>query len=144
MGKGMSVIVKTIARLITGLIFLYGIYIVLHGHLTPGGGFAGGVIISGALVLLVLAEGSAEALSELRKNAATLGESIGILIFLILGVTGIFFGHFFLNFLIKGEPMQLFSAGVIPLCNIGIGIEVASALFAVFITLAILKRDSKR
>ena len=42
-GDGMSVIVKTVTRLTVGLIFLYGIYIVLHGHLTPGGGFAGGV-----------------------------------------------------------------------------------------------------
>ncbi len=137
--SGMSIIVKAITRLIVGIIFLYGIYIILHGHISPGGGFAGGVIISGAFVLLVLAEGSHEARSELRKNAATIGESIGILIFFVLAVTGLFFGNFILNFLIKGKPLQLFSAGIIPLCNIGIGIEVASALFAVFITLAILK-----
>jgi len=42
--KGMSLIVKTITRLTVGLILLYGIYIVLHGHVSPGGGFAGGVI----------------------------------------------------------------------------------------------------
>ena len=44
--KGMTVIVKTITGLISGLILLFGIYIVAHGHLTPGGGFAGGIIIS--------------------------------------------------------------------------------------------------
>lgn len=135
----MSTIVRTAARLIVGIIFIYGIYIILHGHISPGGGFAGGVIISGAFVLLVLAEGSSEVRSELRKKAATIGESIGILIFLGLAVAGLLFGNFLLNFLTKGKPMELFSAGIIPLCNIGIGIEVASALFAVFITLAILK-----
>ena len=44
--QGMSLIVKTITRLTVGLILLFGIYIVLHGHLSPGGGFAGGVIIA--------------------------------------------------------------------------------------------------
>ena len=136
----MSVIVKTVARLIVGVIFLYGIYIVLHGHISPGGGFAGGVIIAGAFVLLVLAEGSPEMQSELRKNAATIGESVGILIFLGLAAAGLLFGNFLFNFLIKGNPIELFSAGIIPLCNIAIGVEVSSALFAVFITLAILKK----
>ena len=42
--KGMTVIVKKTTQLIAGMIFLYGIYIIVHGHLTPGGGFAGGVI----------------------------------------------------------------------------------------------------
>lgn len=137
---GMSVIVKTTARLIAGIIFLYGIYIILHGHITPGGGFAGGVIVSGAFVLLVLAQGSAELQSELRKSAAVMGESVGILIFLGLGVTGLLFGNFLLNFFIKGKVRELFSAGIIPLCNIAIGVEVSSALFVVFITLAILKK----
>ena len=44
--QGMSLIVKTITRLTVGLILLYGIYIVSHGHVSPGGGFAGGGIIA--------------------------------------------------------------------------------------------------
>ena len=50
--KGMSLIVKNITNVAIGFIFIYGIYIVLHGHLTPGGGFAGGVIIAGIIVTL--------------------------------------------------------------------------------------------
>ncbi len=142
--SGMSVIVKTVTRLIVGIIFLYGIYIILHGHISPGGGFAGGVIISAAFVLLVLAQGSSDVRSELRKNAAAIGESAGILIFLGLAVVGIFSGNFLMNFLAKGKPTQIFSAGIIPLCNIGIGVEVASALFAVFIALVILRVESRK
>ena len=56
--KGMSIIVKKVSQLVAPLIFMYGIYIILHGHLTPGGGFAGGAIISGAFILLVLSFGS--------------------------------------------------------------------------------------
>ena len=56
--KGMTVIVKKTTQLIAGLVFLYGIYVIIHGHLTPGGGFAGGVIIAGSFILLILAYGS--------------------------------------------------------------------------------------
>ena len=44
--EGMTLIVKTISRIIVWMVFLYGAYIILHGHLTPGGGFAGGVIVA--------------------------------------------------------------------------------------------------
>ncbi|MFQ5867260.1 MAG: MnhB domain-containing protein [bacterium] len=138
--RGMTLIVKTITRLIAGIIFLYGIYVVFHGHLTPGGGFAGGVIIAGAFVLLVLAEGSEELSTEIKKWRASLGESLGIFIFWFLAMLGVFGGtFFFLNLLSKGRPLRLFSAGIILPCNIGIGIEVGAALFAIFITLAVLK-----
>lgn len=40
--KGMTLIVKVIAELVKDFIILFGIYIVLNGHLSPGGGFAGG------------------------------------------------------------------------------------------------------
>ena len=142
--KGMTLIVKTIARLISGLIFLYGVYIVLHGHLTPGGGFAGGVIIAGAFVLLILSEGSKQTSSEIKKQRASIAESSGIFIFWLLAILGFFAGSvFFLNLLPKGKEYHLFSAGIIPLCNIGIGLEVAAAIFAIFITLAALKMGAK-
>jgi multisubunit Na+/H+ antiporter MnhB subunit len=56
--KGMTVIVKKTTQLIAGMVFLYGIYVIVHGHLTPGGGFAGGVIMAGSFILLILAFGS--------------------------------------------------------------------------------------
>ena len=141
----MTLIVKTITRLIAGLILLFGIYVVLHGHLSPGGGFAGGIMIAGSFILLFLAFGSEETKSEMKKWRASLSESLGILMFWLISMLGIFSGtYFFLNLLGKGKPFHLFSAGIIPLCNIGIGIEVGAALFAVFITLAVLKMEEKK
>ena len=143
--NGMSLIVKTVARIIVGLILLFGVYIVLHGHLTPGGGFAGGVVVAGCFVLLVLAYGSRDVKTEMSKWRASVGESAGILMFWFLAMLGIFFGtHFFLNVLGKGKPLHLFSGGFIPLVNVGIGIEVGGALFAIFITLAALKMGEKK
>ena len=55
--KGMTVIVKTISSWVKIFIFLFGIYIIINGHLTPGGGFAGGVILASSYVFLMLAVG---------------------------------------------------------------------------------------
>jgi multisubunit Na+/H+ antiporter MnhB subunit len=145
--KGMTIIVKRITQLMTPSIFLLGVYVILHGHLTPGGGFAGGVLIAGAFVLLVLAFGLEETKSEIQKWHVSFSESVGIFLFWFLAVLGLIQGtYFFYNMLAKGvttEPGQLFSAGIIPLCNVAIGIEVAAALYAIFLTLAVLKMVEK-
>ena len=74
---------------------------------------------------------------------ASLTESVGVFLFWFLTIIGIINGsYFFYNVIAKshpGEPFKLFSAGIIPLCNIAIGIEVGAALFSIFITLAILR-----
>ena len=53
--EGMTIIVKTVSSWVKVLIIVFGIYIVLFGHLTPGGGFAGGVILASSYILLMLA-----------------------------------------------------------------------------------------
>ncbi|MBM3248432.1 MAG: hypothetical protein FJZ10_03295, partial [Candidatus Omnitrophica bacterium] len=74
---GMSLIVKRITKITVSLIFLFGVYIVLHGHLTPGGGFAGGVIIALSFIHLVLAFGKEVALKRLSESAVSIIESLG-------------------------------------------------------------------
>lgn len=137
----MSVIVKTITRLTVGIIFLYGVYIVTHGHLSPGGGFAGGVIIALSFIHLILAYGKEVAFKRLSKAAASIWESAGALLFIGIALLGFTGGYFFLNFLNKGEPFKLFSAGIIPLCNIAISFKVGAGVFAIFVALILLKLD---
>lgn len=139
--KGMTLIVKTITRLTVGLILLFGIYIVLHGHLSPGGGFAGGVIIALSFIHLMLAFGKEVALRKMPQSATSFFESIGAIMFLTIALLGFVGGYFFLNFVNKGESFQLFSAGIIPLCNIAICLKVGAGLFAIFVTLVILRID---
>lgn len=138
---GMTLIVKTITRLTVGLILLYGIYIVLHGHLSPGGGFAGGVIIALSFIHLMLAFGKEVALKKLSESLASIFESLGAIIFLSIAVLGFIGGYFFLNFFIqKGRPFELFSAGIIPLCNIAISLKVGAGLFAIFAVLILFNK----
>jgi multicomponent Na+:H+ antiporter subunit B len=137
--KGMTLIVKTITRLTVGLILLYGIYITLHGHISPGGGFAGGVIIALSFIHLVLAYGKEEVLKRISKKAISIFESLGALLFLSIAFLGFVGCYFFLDWLKKGKPFDLFSAGTIPISNFGIGIKVSFGLFGVFLALILAK-----
>jgi len=142
---GMSLIVKTVARVTTGLILLYGMYIIIHGHVSPGGGFAGGVIVALAFVLLVLAFGKKFTMEKISVSRASLVESLGAIMFLAIALAGFAGGYFFLNFFTnKGEPFRVFSAGIIPLCNIAISLKVAAGLFAIFMILVILESTVKK
>jgi multicomponent Na+:H+ antiporter subunit B len=140
--EGMTVIVKTITRLTVGLILLYGIYVVLHGHLTPGGGFAGGVVVALSLAHVTLAFGKRTALRLAPDSGVKAVECLGALLFLGLALLGLAAGAaFFANVLPKGSPFALWSAGFIPLCNIAIAAKVGAGLFAAFLALALLKPE---
>lgn len=137
---GMTLIVKTVARIMIAMILLYGFYIVLYGHLTPGGGFAGGVILAIAYTLMMLAFSRHIALAKLNDFWASMFDNLGMLAFVILGYIGLNVGIFLYNFLGKGTPFSIVSAGFIPLANISIGIKVGACLYAVFIGLSIYGR----
>lgn len=78
----MSLIVKTVTRLTVYFILLYGIYITISGHVSPGGGFAGGVIIALAFIQVMLAFGKEVALKRLRTYALRFWVCIAALAFL--------------------------------------------------------------
>ena len=141
--QGMSPIVKNITRLVAGFIALFGIYIVLYGHVTPGGGFAGGVILAGGLALVVLAFGEEFARKVLTHEAAQTADSLGAMLFLLIALGGYMVGDFFTNFLENGGTVgELVSAGIIAPCNVAIGIKVGAGLFGVFLALAAFRRVS--
>lgn len=139
--KGLSLIIKTTTRLVVGYILLFGIYLVLHGHLSPGGGFSGGLIIALSLVLLILAFGSKDILKKLTDTRIASLEGLGALLFLLIAASGLAGGYFFFNFIGKGKPFNLFSAGLIPLSNIAIAAKVAIGLFSIFVVLIVLNKS---
>ncbi len=142
--KGMTLIVRTITDFVVAFIVVFGAYIVLYGHLTPGGGFAGGVIIACAFILLLLAHGSDAAFAILPAKVAHIFDSAGALAFLIIGWMGVTGGFFFLNVFGRGEMFRLLSSGMILPLNIAIAFKVGSSLFLVFAALAMFRRRSFR
>ena len=126
---GMSLIVKTTVRWIAWFILLDGFYLLLHGHLGLGGGFAGGLKIALAFIYLVLAYGKDYLSQRLNMEWVKRLMSGGVLAFLLIGWLGILVaGKFFVNFLAKGSLHQLLSGGTIPLINICIGLNIGILL----------------
>ena len=155
----MSVVVKTITRLVKSFIFLFGLYIVSYGHLSPGGGFSGGVILTCAFVLVMLAFGRDHALRRFGLHTAEQYDSIGALGFLATAVVGFFsMGVFFANWLSVPAvswlnaictkchvgPFRLLSAGTIPVNNLFIALKVCASLFLVYALLAMLRFDNAK
>jgi multicomponent Na+:H+ antiporter subunit B len=137
---GMTLIVKTVVRFAIGIIFVFGWYIIVYGHLTPGGGFAGGTILACGYVILTLAFGKELALRKMSDMAASITDNTCALLFVTIPLIGFAFGYFFLNFVPHGTPFHLVSAGFIPLYNILIGLKVTSSIFAIFLALSIFGR----
>jgi multicomponent Na+:H+ antiporter subunit B len=120
-----SLVLYTGCRLLFPLILVFGSYIFIHGHLTPGGGFQGGAIIASGFLLIYL--GCRE--RRISRIASNLAESLGGLAFVVIGLLGLAFGgYFLLNFLPKGTANTLVSAGIIPIIYIAIGFKVGSEL----------------
>lgn len=121
-----SLVLYTGCRFLFPLILLFGAYIFIHGHLTPGGGFQGGAIIASAFVLVYLGCRG----KRISKSGSKVIESLGGLTFILIGLAGLCVGgqYFLSNYLPKGEIHTLFSAGVIPIIYIAIGLKVGSEL----------------
>ncbi|HCG64519.1 MAG: sodium:proton antiporter [Spirochaetae bacterium HGW-Spirochaetae-4] len=121
-----SELLATGAAFLFPILILFGIYIFLNGHLTPGGGFQGGVVLASAFLLLLFSDCRLELNHALLKGA----EAISGAAYVAVGLLGLWLAGGFLDprFLPAGEFGQLFSAGAIPIIYILIGIKVGSEL----------------
>jgi len=124
-----SEILQTGTALLMPLIFLFGIYIFLHGHLTPGGGFQGGVIIASGVLLSLLAYPK----SEVSHKILNVIESLSGAFYVVVGILGIYLAAGFLDnrILPLGDFGRLFSAGAIPIIYSLVGLKVGSELVGI-------------
>jgi len=129
-----SELVETGARLLFGPIVLFGAYIFAHGHLTPGGGFQGGAVVASAVLLLLLAERD----RALAHNALGWIESLSGFLYVLVGLIGLALAGSFLSnkgILPLGAWNSLFSAGLIPVIYMLVGLKVGSELAALIDTM---------
>jgi len=141
----MGLIVKTSARAIIPLIGIFGAYIVVHGHLTPGGGFQGGATIAGAGILFLVAFGLDEMKKRYNKSLYSVLEGVGGLAFLGAAMLGMGVA-FFYNTLwhngpfLNGKPGTLLSAGFLPIMNLAVGLKVFTGLVSALTAIALYRR----
>jgi multicomponent Na+:H+ antiporter subunit B len=123
-----STLLRAFGLALVGPALVVGMYIVTHGAITPGGGFQGGLILAGALLVVFLA-GEYLAMKLVAPHAMVeFGEAAGAAGYALVGVGGLVFaGVFFKNFVGLGSSGHILSAGTMPISNIAVGVEVAGA-----------------
>jgi multicomponent Na+:H+ antiporter subunit B len=125
---GASPSMRLLALVLVPLLVALGCYVVVHGQLTPGGGFQGGVVLAAGPLAILLA-GRYFALKRLAPSwALEAAESLGAAAYALIGLGGLIFAStYFNNFLPLGTPGKLLSAGMMPLNSIAVGVEVTGA-----------------
>ena len=137
----MSTIVRTMTRILYGFILVFGFYVIMHGHLTPGGGFQGGAVVASAFALLLVAFGVSPIGRNLKENFLSFFESIGAISFISLAFVGIGTTFFFVildggQWILFGEmlpnlgpnPGDLNTSGTVVLMNWAVGLKVLAGL----------------
>lgn len=131
-------ILKGSAYLLCPLIFIFGIYIILNGQLSPGGGFSGGAILGAGMILYVSAFGFTqtgrffnEHIYKIAKISALLTYGLIGSYYYITGANGI------ANHIPLGRAGAILSGGIILPINIAVGVEVACTMYAFY---ALFKR----
>jgi multicomponent Na+:H+ antiporter subunit B len=130
---GASDALRALSLVLVPLLVALGVYVVLHGALTPGGGFQGGVVLAAGPIAALLA-GRYLALKRLAPESALEAlDAIGAGGYALLGLGGLIFASVYLrNFLPLGIPAHLLSAGFMPLNSIAVGLEVTGGFLVIW------------
>ena len=126
----MTFIVKTVTRLTMGFILIYGVYIAVSGHLSPGGGFAGGVIIALAFIHMTLAFGKDAVFKRLQPG----------MLRIIISMAGLAFLGMVMAPFPGLRAARCASEIAMPLCEAAI---VGFGIFAIFISLVLLGKADR-
>ena len=133
---GESLIIQTAVRLLVPFAQLFGLYVIVHGHYSPGGGFQGGVILGASFVMLALAFDQQFSMRYMRESTNIRLGNIGPLIFVGTGALCALFGGLFLDYsaldvLIPLGPIAWRSFGIF-VVEVGVGLGVMSIMVALF------------
>ncbi len=126
--------VRVMALLLLGPTFLFGIYVVTHGQVSPGGGFQGGVILSTALLLLYLGADYPRFRRAAPERLMEAAEAFGAAAYVLIGLACAAAGGMFLeNFLPLGKSGSLTGGGIVPVIDVAVGLEVSAGVSLVIL-----------
>lgn len=128
-----DVILQGIAFVLCPIIFIFGIYVILNGHLSPGGGFSGGAIIGAGLILYVSAFGFKKTQKFFNEHIYKIAKITALCMYGLIG------SYFYMtgangieNHIPLGIPGHILSSGIILPINICVGLEVACTMYAFY------------
>ncbi len=127
-------IVLMLSRIVSPFIMLFALYIIFHGHYSPGGGFQGGTMMAAAVLLTRIASGSRISQKQFKTVLTTPLGSTGVLIYWGTGFAALLLGKSFLNYsalTVFGEESMAHSMGIL-LVEIGVGLAVMALLISIY------------
>ncbi|MDL1969381.1 MAG: Na(+)/H(+) antiporter subunit B [Candidatus Desulfofervidaceae bacterium] len=133
-----SIIVKTLGRLLAPFIQLFALYVIAHGHESPGGGFQGGVILGASFILLAVVYGLDEARKRMPDKLMIALVAIGVFIYAGTGALCLLYGGNFLDYSklpFPVGPAEARALGILSV-EIGVGITVMAVMLSIFLALA--------
>ena len=139
-----NVIIKCGADKFLPFALVFGLYIILFGTVSPGGGFQGGVIVASSALLLYLGYGYKTASRAINSDVLRVGESVGATLYVILGLIGIFVGSVFCRnvFYNIGPVGDLISGGTITFMSYAVGFKVLCGVgFLLLLLMGVLAPD---
>jgi len=134
-----DIIIQTVCRILIPFIQVYGLYVIAHGHHSPGGGFQGGVILGASFILLCVAYDINEAKRRLNEKLDTMFCSLGLIIYSGIGFVCLVLGGNYLNYsrlghILPVDPVNARSLGILGI-EIGVGITVMAVMISIFLDL---------
>lgn len=128
-----DIIFRTVARFLVPCVLLFGAYIVLNGHLSAGGGFAGGAVLGAGLILYHLSNGTPKTRRFLNEKTFIRIVMGSLLFYAVAKSYSFFTGANHIESLIPlGTPGSIFSAGLIMPLNIAVGLVVACTVYGIY------------
>lgn len=140
-GDHNRIIVGMTCRLAVPVVQIFALYVVAHGHYSPGGGFQGGVMLGASFILIALAGNLDDALGRFSEKSYMALASLGIIIYAGFGVVPQVLGKNFLDFgvlqkiLLTDGPEMARSHSMLGV-EIGVALTVMSIMFAIFANLS--------
>jgi len=138
--KSDDIIIKTLARILVPFIQVYALYVIMHGHHSPGGGFQGGVILAASLILLMITHGLKDTQKRISEKAVAMFSSLGVFIYAGIGAVCLLLAGNYLDYsklakLLHVVPAEARSLGILGV-EIGVGLAVMAVMFSVFLNIS--------
>lgn len=134
-----ALIVRTTCRLVIPFIQIFALYVIAHGHYSPGGGFQGGVIMGASMVLMAIAFDLRSAIRRLSERMAMFLCVLGVVIYAGTGILCMLFEKNYLDYsalaLFGLDPVSVRSHGIL-IVEIGVGIVVMAVMIILYYILA--------
>jgi multicomponent Na+:H+ antiporter subunit B len=140
-GDQFRIIVGTTSRMLVAPIQLFGLYVLVHGHYSPGGGFQGGVIIGASFLLLAVARNLNASLTRLPERRFLAMGAGGVLIYAGVGLLCMVLGRNFLDYgalqaVLPGCGPEMARSHGIFIVEVGVAVTVSATMFAIYAMLS--------